>query len=172
MRRQREEEDYWDEYEDFSLDSSSEESDGNESSPDQPSSDGEEEKVIEDSKRGEDIREGLGDDEGGVQLEIEERIFEPKWKSDAGGYLRGVRGCGLSATETRENRRKKELKNPLLIQRQLRICFQRNITRIDCIIYRLRLVPYCHFLCLKVHLIRWLKKWRPSLSYKLERSMI
>ena len=92
MRRQREEEDYWDEYEDFSLDSSSEESDCNESSPDQPSSDGEEEKVIEDSKRGEDIRDGLGDD-GGVQLEIEERTFEPRWKSDADGYLRGVRGC-------------------------------------------------------------------------------
>lgn len=48
MRRQREGEDYWDEYEDFSLDSSSEESDEHESSPDQPSSDGEE--VIEDSK--------------------------------------------------------------------------------------------------------------------------
>ena len=108
LRRQREEEDYWDEYEDFSLDSSSEESDGNESSPDQPNSDGEEEEVIEDSKKGEDIREGL-EDEGGVQLEIEERTFEPKWKSDAGGYLRGVRGCGSSATETREKRRKKEL---------------------------------------------------------------
>ena len=88
LRRQREEEDYWDEYEDFSLDSSSEESDGDESSPDQPSSDGGEEEVIEvHSKRGEDIREGLGDDEGRVQLEIEERTFEPKWKSDAGGYL-------------------------------------------------------------------------------------
>ena len=65
LRTQREEEDYWDEYEDFSLDSSSEESDGNESSPDQPSSDGEEEEVIEDSKRGEDIHQGLGDDERG-----------------------------------------------------------------------------------------------------------
>ena len=62
MRRQREDDD---EYEDFSLDSSSEESDGNESSPDQPSSDWEEENVIEDSKGGEDICEGSGDDEGG-----------------------------------------------------------------------------------------------------------
>ena len=108
LRRQREE-DYWDENEDFSLDSSSEEPDGNESSPDQPSSDREEENVIEDSKGGEDIREGLVDDEGGVQLEIEKRTFKPRWKSDAGGYLRGVRGCSSSATETLEKRRKKEL---------------------------------------------------------------
>ena len=129
LRTQREEEDYWDEYEDFSLDSSSEESDGNESSPDQPSSDGEEEKVIEDSKRGEDIREGLGDDEGGVQLEIEERIFEPKWKSDAGGYLRGVRGCGSSATETREKRRKKELEKSASHTRSIRDMFSAQHNR-------------------------------------------
>ena len=35
LGRQGEEEEYWDEYEGFSLDSSSEKSDGNESSPDQ-----------------------------------------------------------------------------------------------------------------------------------------
>lgn len=109
MRRQREEEDYWDEYEDFGLDSSSDESDGNESSSDQLSSDEEEEDVVGINKRGGDIHEGLEDDEGGVQLEIEERTFEPKWKSDAGGYLRGVRGCGSAATDTHEKRRKKEL---------------------------------------------------------------
>lgn len=49
LRRQREEEDYWDENEDFRLDSSSEMLDGNESSPDLPSSDGGEEVVIENS---------------------------------------------------------------------------------------------------------------------------
>ena len=79
MRRQREEKDYWNEYEDFSLDSSFEGSDGNESSPDQLSSDGREEEVIKDySKRGKNIHEGLGDDERRVQLGIEERIFKPK----------------------------------------------------------------------------------------------
>ena len=130
LRRQREEEDYWDEYEDFSLDSSSEESDGDESSPDQPSSDGGEEEVIEDhSKRGEDIREGLGDNEGGVQLEIEERTFEPKWKSDAGGYLRGVRGCGSSATETREKRRKKELEKSASCTRSITDMFSAQHNR-------------------------------------------
>ena len=87
MRRLREKEDYLDEYEDFSLDSSFEESNSNESSPDRPSSNGEEEKVIEDSKRREGICESLRDDKEGLQLEIEKRIFESKWKSDASGYL-------------------------------------------------------------------------------------
>ena len=61
LRRQREEKDYWDEYKNFSLDSSSEESDGNESSPDQPNSN-REEKIIKNSKRRKDIREGLEDE--------------------------------------------------------------------------------------------------------------
>ena len=38
---------------------------------------------------------------GGLQLEIERSTFEPRWKSDAGGYLQGVRGSDSSATETR-----------------------------------------------------------------------
>ena len=109
LRRQREEENHWDECGDCSLDPSSEKSNGNEPSQNQPSSDEEKDEVIEDNKGGEDIREGLGDDEEGVQLEIEKRTFEPKWKSDAGDYLRGVRGCGSSATKTREKRRQKEL---------------------------------------------------------------
>ncbi len=113
LRRLREEEDYWDEYED-NLESSSDESDDNESSPDESSSD-EEEGVIGENRKEEGVHEGLGDNEGGVQLEIEERTFEPKWTSDAGDYLRGVRGCGSSRTNKREKRRKKELENPPLI---------------------------------------------------------
>ena len=110
MRRQKKGEDYWDEYKDFSLDFSSEELDGNKFSLDQPSSDGRKEEVIKDySKRGKDICEGLGDDERRVQLEIEERTFEPKWKNNAGGYFQKVRGCSLSAIKTCEKRRKKEL---------------------------------------------------------------
>ena len=67
--------------------------------------------MIEDSKSEGDIHESLRNDEwgGGVQLEMEKRTFEPKWKIDTGGYLRGVRGCGSSATETCEKRREKEL---------------------------------------------------------------
>ena len=61
-------------------------------------------------RRGDGIYEGLGDDDnGGVQLEGEERTFKPNWKGDAGGHLRGVRGCGSSATEKCERRRKREL---------------------------------------------------------------
>ena len=109
LRRQRQEEDYWDEYEDYNSEYSSDESDCNKPSPDEPSSDEEEEKVIRDNGREKVTHEGLGDDEGGVQLEIEECTFEPIWRSDAGGYLRGVRGCGSSATEKPEKRHKKEL---------------------------------------------------------------
>lgn len=64
---------------------------------------------MEKNKRGGNIREGLGDDKEGAQLEIEERTFEPKWTSDAGSYLQGVRGCGSSAVDKREKRRKKYL---------------------------------------------------------------
>lgn len=63
----------------------------------------------EEEERIGDNRKEKGVHEGGVQLEIEERIFEPKWKSDAGGYLRGVRGFDPSATKKREKGRKKEL---------------------------------------------------------------
>ena len=75
LRKQREEEDYWDEYEDHGLESSSDESDCDGFGPDLPSSD----------------------------------IFKPVWRDDAGGHLRGVRGCGSSATREREIGRKKEL---------------------------------------------------------------
>ena len=107
VRTQREQQDYWNKYEDFYLESSFDESDNNEPSPDEPSSDEEEEEVIRGNKKEEGIRKGLGDDEGGVELEIEERNFEPIWKSDAGGYLRGVRGCASLAIEKRKKRRKK-----------------------------------------------------------------
>ena len=108
LRRQREEEDFWDEYEDFSLESSSDESNCDGSIQDDSS---EEEDWVTEKKRGDGgTFEGLGDDDdGGVQLEGEERNFKPSWKGDAGGYLRGAHGCGPSATEKRERRCKREL---------------------------------------------------------------
>ena len=102
LRRQREE-DFWDEHEDTRLESSSDESNCDESSQDESSS-AEEDLVIE-NKKGDSTCEGLGDDDGGVQLESGERTFKPTWSGDAGGYLRGVRGCGSSATDKRERRR-------------------------------------------------------------------
>ncbi len=76
LRRLREKEDYWNKYED-NLESSSDESDDNKSSPDESSSD-EEKGVIGKNRKEKGIHEGLGDNKGGVQLEIKKRTFEPK----------------------------------------------------------------------------------------------
>lgn len=107
LRRQRGEEDIWYEFENPSSDYSSDESNCDRSSQDEPSS--EEEDLGVENNRGDSTCEGLGDTDGGVQLEGEERTFKPTWRQDAGGYLRRVRGCGSSATEKRERRRKREL---------------------------------------------------------------
>ncbi len=109
MRKQREEEDYWDEYEDYSLEFSSEESECDEPSLDLPSSEEEEEEGerIKDKRKEEGTCKGLGDDEGGGPLENKKRIFKPIWKSEVGGYLRGVRGCSSHATQEREIKQKK-----------------------------------------------------------------
>ena len=105
MRKQREEEDFWDEHEDPRSESSSDESNVDESSLGERSSDEENSEV--DSGGGDNTKEGLEDNNGGVQLKVEG--FRPVWKDDAGGYLRGLRGCGLSTTEKRERKRKREL---------------------------------------------------------------
>ena len=70
LRRQREEEDFWDEYEDLSVDSRCDESSPNESNSD-------EEELVVGGGRGDNIQEGLGDCDGGVQLESEEQSFKP-----------------------------------------------------------------------------------------------
>lgn len=66
LKRQRQEKNYWDEYENYNSESSSNKSDCNKPSPDKPSSDEEEEEVIKDNGREKVTHEGLG-----VQLEIE-----------------------------------------------------------------------------------------------------
>ena len=108
LRKQREEEDFWDEYEEPCSESSSDESRFEDSSHDGTSS--EEDNLDKGNIRGDNICEGLGDDDnGGVQLRVEERIFRPAWKDKAGGYLRGIKGCGSSVTQKREKRRIREL---------------------------------------------------------------
>ena len=62
-----------------------------------------------DNRDEENIYEGLGDNDGGLLLNVEDRSFRPIWNDNAGGYLRGMRGCGLLATKKRERRRKREL---------------------------------------------------------------
>ena len=101
LRRQRDE-DFWDEYEGVSMDFSSDES-----SPDDYSS--EEEELMVESDKGDNIQEGLGEDDGRVWLEPEEQSFRPTWEKDAGGYLWRVWGCGSSITDKREKRHKQEL---------------------------------------------------------------
>ena len=87
LRRQREQEDYWDKYEDNSLDLSSDESDCDELNLNSLSSNDEREVVMEDRRKEKGIREGLGDNERGVLLEGNKYILKPVWKKDAGGYL-------------------------------------------------------------------------------------
>lgn len=105
LKKQREEEDFRDEYEEPLSESSSDESNV-ESSLDESSS--EEGDLGWDNVRGDNTLEGLGDD-GAVQLEVKEHSFKPVWKDDAGSYLRGIQGCGSSATTKREKRRKQEM---------------------------------------------------------------
>lgn len=69
MRKQREEDDCWDEYEGFRSESSFYESNFVESSLDGCSSD-EENLDGREGGRGDNIEEGLGDNDGGVQLEV------------------------------------------------------------------------------------------------------
>ena len=51
----------------------------------------------------------MGDNDGGVQLEVKDQSFRPIWKDDAGEYLRGIRERGSSAIEKRERQRKREM---------------------------------------------------------------
>lgn len=62
---------------------SSEKLDDNESSLDQPSANGEKEKIIEDNTGKENIRKSLRDDKKKIQLEIKERTFELRWENNA-----------------------------------------------------------------------------------------
>ncbi len=92
MRRQREEEDIWDEYEDISIDTSSDESSLNEYSSD------EEESGVE----------GLGDSsDGGVQRGQPSKLISSRGS-----------GCGLSTTDKSEKTTRTRIRKMLLIYDQ------------------------------------------------------
>ena len=91
-RKKREEEDFWDEFEELQSESSSDESSIEDSSLVEPSSD--EDNLEEVKKRGDNTCESLGAEDGGVELGDKDRSFKPVWKDDAGNYLRGISGCG------------------------------------------------------------------------------
>ena len=88
LRRQRKEEEFWDEYKNPSSEFSFNESNCDGCSQDGPSS--KEEDLVVENKRRDCTYEGLGNEDGGVQLGGEERALKPTWREDAGGYLRWV----------------------------------------------------------------------------------
>ena len=87
MKRQREEENYWDKYENFSLDSSFEKSDSNKSGLNQTSFDKEEKEIMKINNEKEDIYKSLRDKKREIKLEIEKHTFEPKQESDKSDYF-------------------------------------------------------------------------------------
>ena len=107
LKKQREDDDFWDEFEELQSESSSDDSGIEDSSLVEPSFD--EDNLEVDNKRGDDTYEGLGDEDGGVHIGVEERSFKPVWKDDADSYLRGISGCESSASEKRKRRRNRDL---------------------------------------------------------------
>lgn len=75
--------------------------------------------------------DGLGLDDGGVQLITQGQTFKPTWRGDASGYLRRVRGCGSSATKKRERRREKELEKSASQTRSIVEIFSGQLVKIE-----------------------------------------
>lgn len=67
-----------------------------------------------------------------MRLEIKKRTLEPKQKSDAGSYPQKVKGYSLSAIETYEKRRKKDLEKSTSHTRSIKDIFlaQHNRNRL------------------------------------------
>lgn len=91
----------------------------------------EEDNLVVENTRGDGTAcdDGLGVDDGGVQLRAEEPTFKPTWRGDTGGYLRGVRGCGSSAIKKRERRREKELEKSASQTRSIVEIFSGQLVR-------------------------------------------
>ena len=99
-----------DEYEDFSLNLSLDESNSDQFSLDLLRSDHKRKDVMEDDRKKEDTHEGLRDDKERVLLEYNQNILKLVWKKDADGYLWEIKGCSLPAKKNRKIKPKKELK--------------------------------------------------------------
>lgn len=109
--RQRQEDDFWNEYEsDLVRDSSSDESSNkssDESSSEEFSSD-ERRKGNSDERKGTEAQEGTHEREGKEVQEGTHKLILPVFKSGDGDYLRAVRGTGSLSTTKRERRRIRE----------------------------------------------------------------
>lgn len=92
LKKQKEEEEFWDELDELQSESSSDETNIEDSSLEEPSSD--EDSKEANNKRGDNTGEGLGDQGGSLQLRIEEHSFRRVWRNDAGSFLGGMKGCG------------------------------------------------------------------------------
>ena len=95
MKRQRYEEDFWNDYKGINVASSPDKFCPNEYSS-------EEEELMLGVGRGDNIQERLGKDNERVWLEPEEQNFRPIWEKDAGEYLWRMQEFGLSATDKRK----------------------------------------------------------------------
>ncbi len=100
--------DFWDEFEEFQSESSSDELNTKDSSLDEPSSN--EDNVEVGNRQGDNSHVGLEDQYEGLKLGDKECSFKPVCNDDAGSYLQGMKGCGLSATEKQKRRCNQELK--------------------------------------------------------------
>ena len=96
LRRQREDKNRWDEYEDPCSESSSDKSDCDKLSSDESSSD-EENMVIKDNRvmeetlvEGDNTFEGLGESNGRVQFKGKKRVFNLSWRPGADDYLQQI----------------------------------------------------------------------------------
>lgn len=87
MRRQKKQKDYWDEYEDYNLDLSSDKSNCDKFSLDSLSFDKKKEDVIEENEKKEGMHKGLRDNEKRVLLEDNKSILKLVWKKDTSSYL-------------------------------------------------------------------------------------
>lgn len=107
MRIQREKKGYWDKYENYSLDLSSDELDCNEPSLNSLNFNDKKEDVIEGSRKKEDMHESLENNE---KLEDNKSILKLVWKKDGGDYLWKARRYDSSTIKNWEIKHKKELK--------------------------------------------------------------
>ena len=71
------------------------------------------------NRKGDNTQKRLGDNDKRIQLEDEDLIFRPVWKDNSGGYLQGVRECGLSSIQKHERQRKRELEKLASITRSI-----------------------------------------------------
>ena len=188
LKKQREEEDFWDEYEESLLESSSDESNV-ESSLDVFSS--EEGDLGLDNVRGDDVRgddgrgddgrgddgrgdntlEGLGDN-GGVQSEVKENSLRQFGKMTQAVIFEGFKDAVRRLQPNAKKDVNEKWKNRLQDQGRLWVCFLVNIVKINLAVKILQAILRQCPLCLQSSRGKSFKWWKHYLNYELEPYMI